>query len=300
MQVNYNMVVDFARPNKSNTVLIAENDAQSRNCRFKLLFDKAPFSMTDVVSATVKGVLPSGAIIFGDATIDQDEEGNNINELEYLIPSALTEEAGNVVMTITLVDDLGATITSFEFYLKVRNALYNEDDYIDDDDMAGFRDLLARTRAALERMEQMVQQDALPNPYPIRITVDEVEYEYNGADLVEIIMGKVAYWGEPSGLVPVTEDDSAAAVAVAAAEEAEGYAQDAKNTRDEVVEILNNLEDDIPTASVERIEAQHKSIITISDKDGTTTAEVYDGEQGPQGPPGPSGASEWGDIGGTL
>ena len=240
MVANYDMVVDFARPNKSNTVLIAENDANSRNCNFKLLFDKAPFDMDGVVSASVMAVLPGGGRVYGDATIKQDDEGNNINELSYLIP---------VVLTITLADNLGARITSFEFYIKVRNALYNEDDFIDDDDLEGFRDLLARSRAALERMEQMVQQDALPNPYPIRFTVDEVDYEYNGEDLVEIVMGKVAYWGEPSGLVEVTEDDSAAAIAVAAAEEAGGYADDCEDAKTAVENIYNTLDSMLPTAS---------------------------------------------------
>ena len=280
MQVKYNMVVDFARPNKSNTVLIAENDANSRNCYFTLLFDKAPFDMTGVTTATVLGITSSGQRIYGDATIIQDEEGNNTNQLSYLIPLAITENAGNVTMTVTLTDNVGARITSFEFFIKVRNALYNEDDYIDEDDMAGFRDLLARTRAALERMEQMVQQDALPNPYPIRITVDGVEYEYNGENLVEILMGNVAYLGPTSGTVEITEDDSAAERAAESAREAAESASSAGQSVIDMTNLLNNFDSQIPTATVTKNIATRQSVIVITDKNGTTSAVVEDGIAG--------------------
>lgn len=285
MQVNYNMVIDFARPAKSNTILVAENDANSRNCRFTLLFDKAPFDMTGVTTATVKGILPSGAIVFGDATIVQDEDGNNINELTYLLPLAITQNAGNVTLTVELVDNLGARITSFEYYVKVRNALYNEDDYIDEDDMAGFRDLLARTRAALERMEQMVQQDALPNPYPLRVFVDNVDYEYNGENIVEILMDEVAYLGDVIGTVEITADDSAAAQAARSAASALESAESAENNAEQtaqalqrVIDITDNFEDQIPTVTVEK--NGHLTTITIHDKDGTTSETIEDGVVG--------------------
>ena len=280
MVVNYNLVVDFARPNKSNTILIAENDVNSRNCRFKLLADKQPFDMTGVVSATVQGVLPSGSIIIGDATIVQDEDENNINEVTYLIPVAATDMPGTVTMTITLADDLGTRITSFEFYLKVRNTLYNEDDYISDDDMSGFRDLLTRARAALARMEQMVEHDALPNPYPLRIEVDGVEYEYTGENIVEIFMGDVAYLGELTGEVEITADDTSAAQAAASAAAAAESLEACEGKYAEITSIINDFEDKIPTARVDKDTTTHESTITIKDQYGTTSTVVIDGVVG--------------------
>lgn len=277
MVVNYNLVVDFARPSKSNTILIAEDDANSRNCRFTLLADKQPFDMTNVTTAVVQGILPSGSVIIDEATIEQDDEGNNINVVDYLVPNAFAETPGTITLTISLNDNLGARITSFEFYLKVRNALYNEDDYINDDDLDGFRDLLARSQAALEKMEQMTENDALPNPYPIRVEVDGVEYEYKGDELVEIYMGDVAYLGEVSGTVEITEDDSAAQQAIHAAEEAAESAQDCASKLDEMTELYNTIDAMVPTANVQKDYDTHKSIITITDRNGTTTAEVIDG-----------------------
>ena len=280
MYVNYRMVVDFARPNKSNTILVAEDDANSRNCLFTLLFDKAPFDMTGVVTAEVRAIKPSGAVVIDTAHLHLDEEDHLINEIDYLLPSSLTDETGTVTLTITLSDNLGARITSFEFYLKIRNALYNEDDYIDDDDMAGFRDLLNRTRAALARMEVMVQQDALPNPYPIRITVDNVEYEYNGDSLVEILMGEVAYLGSVSGEVEITEDDSAAAIAVAAAEAAAESKEECDGVLADVTDIVNNFESAIPTVTVTKDVEHHQAIITVTDKNGVTSTTIDDGVPG--------------------
>lgn len=280
MQVKYNMVVDFARPNKSNTILVAEDDANSRKTTFTLLADKAPFDMTGVTTATILGITSTGARIYADATIEQDEEGNNINVVSWVIPPALTDTAGNITLTVTLADNVGARITSFEFYVKVRNALYNEDDFIDEDDMQGFRDLLARTRAALERMEQMVQQDALPNPYPIRIRLDNVTYEYNGESLVEILKGEVAYLGDVTGTVDVTADDSSAAQAAASAAAAAQSAEDAAGAYTDTRLLIDNFQSQIPTATVTKNVATHQSIIVITDKNGTTSATVEDGVVG--------------------
>ena len=277
MQVKYNMVVDFARPNKSNTILVAENDANSRKATFTLLFDKAPFDMSDVVTATILGITSTGARIYADATIEQDDEGNNINVIYWVIPAALTDTAGNITLTVTLADNLGGRITSFEFYVKVRNALYNEDDYIDEDDLEGFRDLLNRTRAALEKMEQMVQQEALPNPFPIRISVDNVDYEYNGERMVEILMGEVAYLGPVSGTVDITADDSAAAQAARSAAEAAESAEDAEQAYTDTRLLIDNFQSQIPTATVTKNVATHQSVIVITDKNGTTSAVVEDG-----------------------
>lgn len=282
MIANYNMVIDFARPTKSNTIVVSEYDANTRNCNFKLLFDKQPFDMTGVVSAIVKATTSQGTIVFGEATIHEDSEGNYINELSYLLPAQITDTAGNTTMTIELQDNVGGRITSFEFYIKVRNALYNEDDYIDDDDLEGFRDLLQRSQAALAAMEEMVTQDALPNPYPLRINgIDDYDLEYKGDDLVQFVMDEVAYLGTTSGTVTTTEDDSAAAVAVAAAEAAEASAEDAEETKQDVITYFENFQSQIPTVSVEKVD--HTATVTITDREGSSTADIYDGDKGDKG-----------------
>ena len=279
MICNYNMIIDFARPQKSNTIVLSENDAETRMCNFKLLFDKQPFDMEGVVMAIVKGVTQSGATIIDTAEIKTDAQGNYINELSYLLPLAVTENAGNVTMTVELDGANSERITSFEFYLKTRNALYNEDDVIDQDDLEGFHELLIRSQEALARMEEMVERDALPNPYPLRYTVDGVTIEYTGDPIKEINLDDVAYLGDATGLIEVTEDDSSAQIALDAAEAAAASAAVADEKLIEVTNITNDFEDKIPTATVSK--SGGVSTITITDQNGTTTASVEDGALGP-------------------
>ena len=279
MICKYNMIVDFARPQKSNTVIVAENDVDSRQCNFRLLFDKQPFDMTGVVQATVWGVKSGqGGQVYSPATIVQDEQGNNINEIYWVIPADITEDAGVVTLTVTLADNVGASISSFEFYVKVRNALYNEDDFIDDDEKNGLRDLISRCVSAVTAIEEMIAENELPNPYPIRITMDGFDFEYKGESIVEIEMDDVAYLGDAVGSVEVTEDDSAAQVAVEAANSAAESAASADDKLTEITQITNDFESKIPTAEVTK--SGSVTTITITDQHGTSTAQVYDGDAG--------------------
>jgi len=250
MNVKYNMVVDFARPNKSNSIIISEGDVNSRVCCFTLLFNKQAFGMIDVSVATVRAVKQNGSVIYGDAQITTDENGNKINEVTYTIPGEMADEAGKVTMTITLMSSAGEQITSFEFYLTVRNALYNEDDYVSDEDLSGFRDLLNRSMAALEKMEVMTSQEALPNPYPFVLGIEGNKRSYNGSEVVEIMLGNMTYIDE-SEEVEAEEslDETAAKSAAESATAAEASALEAKRAAAQASEAIAEV-----SASVQAVE----------------------------------------------
>lgn len=220
MEVRYDLVVDFARPSKSNTIIISEGDNNSRLLHFTLLANKQVFSMSDVAVATVKGIKSDGSVIFGDATILEDEDENMLNEVEYTVPKAIADEAGNVTMTITLMSNKGEQLTSFEFYLQVRNALYNEDDLITESDLSGFRDLLQRCIVAVQKIEEMTENTALPNPYPLNLTIEKELYPYSGKELVEIELNDMAYIGEEVSETEPSIDESAAHSAAESARKA--------------------------------------------------------------------------------
>lgn len=246
MNVKYNMVVDFARPSKSNTIIISEGDANSRVCCFTLLFNKQAFDMIDVTVATVKAVKQNGSVVYGDAEITTDETGNKINEVLYTIPGTITDEAGKVAMTITLMSSQGEQITSFEFYLTVRNALYNEDDYISEEDLSGFRDLLNRAMAALEKMEVMTSQEALPNPYPFTLAVEGNSHSYNGSSAVSIELGNMVYLDEEEEIEPEGSlDESAAEQAAASAVAAEQSAIEAFRSATQAAEQVAAIGDSV-------------------------------------------------------
>ena len=214
MNVGYDLVVDFARPNKSNTIEISEGDTNSRICKFTLLANKTPMSMSDVNVALVRAVKEDGSVIAIDGTIVVDEYGNKVNEVDVTIPASITDSAGNVTMTVTLLSSNNEQITSFEFYLKVRNALYNEDDLVSESDLQGFRDLLNRCLTAVQKMEAMTENTALPNPYPINIKIEDTTTQYTGSEEKTIEIKDVAYIS--GDYDPETSIDETAALAAAA------------------------------------------------------------------------------------
>lgn len=260
MQVKYDLVVDFARPTKSNTIIIAEGDANSRVAHFVLLANKVPMQMTDVTVATVKAIKDDGSVIYGDATFIEDDEGNKLNEIEYTIPSAMTDYAGNVAMTITLMSATHETITSWEFYIKVRNALYNEDDYVSESDLSGFRDLLNRSEAAVKRIEEFAAANSLPNPFPLNINLEGEDIVYTGKETVDISLNNMAYVSEeytPTDAI----DESAASVAVDAARRAKESSDNANAFKGE--------------AELSAISASESAALASSAK---TSAENYAGQ----------------------
>lgn len=280
MNVKYNMVVDFARPSKANTIILSEGDANSRVCCFTLLFNKQAFNMIDVTVATVKAVKQNGSVVYGDAEITTDETGNKINEIIYTIPAAITDEAGKVTMTITLMSSQGEQITSFEFYLTVRNALYNEDDYISEEDLSGFRDLLNRAMAALEKMEVMTSQEALPNPYPFTFEVEGNKHIYNGNEAIIVELGNMVYLDESGEVEPETSiDESAAAQASAAAVVAEQKAIEAARSAVQAAEQVSAIGDSVTkTEEYKNLAQGYQGQAAASAALAQQTASAFSGE----------------------
>lgn len=196
MNVVYDMVVDFARPSKTNTVLVMQNDANSRVLRFILMNQGRPFDTSGVAIVSIKAVKPDGKVIYDNASVSQDSDGKNINEVVYTVPPALTSTSGQVTMTITLQSAANESISSFENYLLTRNELYNEDDYASDDDLSGFRDILSRATEAVAKIEELTKQSALPNPYPLRIIMGDQTFSYDGSLLVNVPLTGIAYLGD--------------------------------------------------------------------------------------------------------
>lgn len=184
--VTYDMVVDFARPYKSHTILCSQNDHLSRIPHFILRSNGSALDVTDVETYTIKGVTTDGATVSDSGTLDTDDDGNKLNEITYKIPQALTSIIGTCTCSITLNGSDGSILQSFEFYIKNRNVLKQEDDDSDDDDLSGFRDILDRATEAINKIEVLSNKSKLPNPYPVRINVGANLYTYDGSETVSI------------------------------------------------------------------------------------------------------------------
>lgn len=159
MNANYDFVVDFARPSKSNTLIVSENDDRSRTLHFVLLANNQPLDMSDVKSAIINVKIPDQTEIVSeivDIVTTTDSSGNEIkvNEVVYTITRDITQVAGRATATITLVAEGGETITSFEFYIEIRNKLYSEDDYITDGTKTNLMDLIAKAQESIDRINK--------------------------------------------------------------------------------------------------------------------------------------------------
>ena len=163
MQIDYTLVMDFARPKKSYSILIAEGDQRSRVLKVVLMNNGKAMDLSDVQTATIKAVKPDEAIVFGDGTIETDGTGNPTNVVSYVLPADLSDVVGRTSVTVTLVSEAAERITTPEFYVIVGNQLYNENDYVSESDLTGFQDLLNRALAAVKKAEQLAAPTRSPS-----------------------------------------------------------------------------------------------------------------------------------------
>lgn len=204
MEVTYEMVVDFARPYKNHTLLVTQNDHLSRVCHFTLRANGRDLDVSDVASYTITAVRPDSSFTNDSGTLDVDDENNQLNEITYTVPQALTELIGTSTCIIKLISTSGAVLQSFEFYIRSRNLLKEEDDE-SEDDLAGFRDILARATEAIEKIETLSNKSRLPNPYPMRISVGDKTYTYDGSETVSVAFTVLAYLStDKTEVTPIT------------------------------------------------------------------------------------------------
>lgn len=231
MEIIYDLVIDFARPSKTNTVMVAQNDT-ARKLHFIMLNNKQPFSMTDVSYIYISATTSNGStLVGGNVEILKDEDGNNINEAIYSLPASLTAHPGTVTLRLELDSVSAQKITSFDIYLTVQNALYDEEAYIPSEDIDGFRELLNKSRETLAKLEAVVAQEELPNPYPLNITIEGEEISYKGDKIEQVTLNNLAYLADD----PVTEveplDETATSRTAALVEEAKEAAKEAKSSQ---------------------------------------------------------------------
>lgn len=193
-KITYDMVIDFARPYKTHTLLCSQDDHLSRVPHFILRANGKSLDVSDVETYTITAVKPDSTTSHESGVLDKDDEGNYINEITYAVPQDLTNVIGTCTCTVTLNGSDGSVLQSFEFYIKNRNELKDEDDDTEDD-LAGFRDILDRATAAIEKIEQLSTKSKLPNPEALRLVLGDDTYSYDGDEAVLVTFTGIAYVG---------------------------------------------------------------------------------------------------------
>lgn len=192
MKVVYDIVIDFARPSKTNEILVSQGDHLTRVPHFILRANGKELDVSDVSTYTITAVKADGSKEYESGTLDTDDDGNQINEITYEIPQALTDTTGTCTCAIALNGSDGSVLHSFEFYIRNRNELKQEDDS-SEDDLAGFRDILDRAEEATEKIEALSNMSKLPNPYPLRGVLGNTQFSYDGSETVTIKLTGVAF-----------------------------------------------------------------------------------------------------------
>lgn len=194
MDIMYTFLVDFARPQRTNELLVMQNDALTRVARFVLMNNGKALDVSDVDAVTINAVLPDESRITAEASLLTDDDDEPLNEIIYAIPASMTSAIGKTVVNISLYSRPENAdpklLNSFEFYINTRNEL-NKDDGDDGDDYAGIRDLINRSIEAVALVEQLIARSTLPNPYPLRIILEDTTYNYDGSHMVTVDFGNL-------------------------------------------------------------------------------------------------------------
>lgn len=191
MNVVYKIILDVQHPTRTNRIAIKQRDHKSRTLQFTLLNNGAALDMTSVLYATIKGVKPDGeSVIYADAEIAQ-EDGVNTNVVKYVIDDSFVETAGRYTMELQLLDSESTVLSSFEFYIEIQNQLYDEDDYVTESDLSGFRSYMIRNLNATEKSESIENkfESAYGSIESVVNDLTEIKEEY--ADMMADLEEKV-------------------------------------------------------------------------------------------------------------
>lgn len=153
MAITTNIVLDLANNSRKHIVEVKQSDRSSRTLRFTILNKSVAYDMTSVYTATFKGIKPDDSVIYASGDIETDDDGENINIVDYTMSDAALSVTGTITFELQLLASNGEIINSFEFYVNVINQLYDEDDLLSESDLSGFKAYLVRTLNAAVKTE---------------------------------------------------------------------------------------------------------------------------------------------------
>lgn len=156
MNLIYDMVVDFSNNARTNTLETKKGNSNSIVLKFTLLNNGNPFDMSDVVMGSIKGVKPDDSIIYGACDFTEDEEGNKLNVITYTLSDANTCVSGRTSYELSLADENGVVLQSFNFYIYVIPDLFDESDMWGKSDITAVATYMGRAQRAATSTEEMM------------------------------------------------------------------------------------------------------------------------------------------------
>lgn len=169
MKIRHKVVLDLLKRTHIE-VEIARCSRDTVVLEFYLLENGKKFDMTQAGAVSFKAVKPDGSIVFNDVDgILAD------GKVEYTISESILEAAGRTVCEIQLIGQEDDVITSFEFYILVRPMLFDENEYVSENELSGFRSYMIRAENAAK------QSEGIKNMMEVTYgTMDEIIGDLNG------------------------------------------------------------------------------------------------------------------------
>lgn len=146
--VVYPLVINLNKPTKQYRITVKRGDDKSRKIKFTLIRNGVKYNLDGNDVASLRAIREDGSITFADCPILED------GTCEYVFTENMTSASGLVTAELAVTTGVGETITTFEFYIIVEKILYNENDYVSESDLSGFKEYLAKARAAAEAAEE--------------------------------------------------------------------------------------------------------------------------------------------------
>lgn len=144
--MTYDLLIDLEYPERSNNIIVKRNDNNSRIFKFRVTEGGKPFDMSKVTIASLRATRPDHTFVFADVDIDGDV-------LTYRMSENLCNVTGKVTCEVSLYTENQEEISSFEFYILVENLLFDENDFLSQNDLSGFKSYLSRAQLAAASAE---------------------------------------------------------------------------------------------------------------------------------------------------
>lgn len=151
MKIRHKVVIDMAKKDYVE-VEVTKSSKNTIFLDFYLLDNGKGFDMEEVGAVSFKAIKPDGGIVFNDTVIVED------GKIEYGISESIMNAPGQTVCELQLADENGGIINSFEFYIQVQQALYDENNYISENDLSGIRAYMLRAEKAVVDSENVRNQ----------------------------------------------------------------------------------------------------------------------------------------------
>lgn len=148
MELLHKVVIDLAKK-KYIEIEVTKGSKHAIGIEFCLTENGKLFPMEDVTAVSVKAVTPGENTIFNDV-----EKKKNKNTVTYRISESITNVTGKTNCELQLFATDGGLINSYEFYITVYPSLYDENIYVNEDDLSGFRDYMNRAELAAKESEK--------------------------------------------------------------------------------------------------------------------------------------------------